>query len=315
MVSRQALGPDAAREDMVAAFQLDGQAVRGRIVQLGAGTLDPILRRHAYPEPLARLLGEALLLAVLVGTSLKFDGKLLVQAEGKGPVSMMVAEYSASGDLRGYARFDKAAWEGMVAAAGPRPSLRDAFGENAVLGMIIIHDDPSMRPYQGIVPLTGNTFAACAEEYFERSEQVPTHIALGIGELTIPGQPSVWQGGGMTLQRIAADDARGDTEDAWETATVLFRTVEDAELIDPSLPPDRLLFRLFNEPGVRLETPYRVVDACSCNENRLTQTLKGMPDAALRELVEPDGTLAIDCQFCNRHYAIALEAVTDPAES
>lgn len=299
---------------MDAAFQLDGQPVRGRIVRLGSETLDPILRRHDYPEPLARLLGEALLLSVLVGTSLKFDGKLLVQAEGRGPITMMVAEHASNGDLRGYARYDAAAWDALIEREGPRPSVASVFGPKAVLGMIIIHDDPSMRPYQGVVPLTEATLSACAKEYFARSEQVPTDIALGVGELTVPGSPPVWQGGGIILQRVAADDVRGDTDEAWETARTLFGTVEDSELIDPRLPADRLLYRLFNEPGVRMETAYRVFDACSCNEDRLRQTLANMPDASLRELVEPDGTLSIDCQFCSRHYTIALSDVIDPAD-
>lgn len=299
---------------MEAAFQLDGQPVRGRIVQLGAGTIDPILRRHDYPDGIARLLGEALMLAVLVGTSLKFDGRLLVQAEGGGPVNMLVAEYSANGDLRGYVRFDPGGWAALVEREGPRAEIASVFGPKAVLGMIIVHEDPSMRPYQGVVPLTAGTLTACAEEYFARSEQVPTEIALGVGELTVPGKPPVWQGGGILLQRVAGDEARGQTDEAWDTATALFRTVEDSELIDPALPADRLLYRLFNEPGVRMETAYRVRDACSCNEARLRQTLAGMPDASLRELVEPDGTLAIDCQFCSRHYTIPLDDVVGPGD-
>ncbi len=301
-------------EDMQAAFQLDGQPVRGRIVQLGSGTLDPILRRHDYPDHLARLLGEALMLAVLVGTSLKFEGRLMVQAEGRGPLGMLVADYSTSGDLRGYIRYDTDRWQALTEQTGPRPPLAALLGDKAVLGMIIVHDDPDMRPYQGVVPLEAATLAACAEQYFERSEQVPTVIALGVGELTVPGTPPVWQGGGIILQKVAGDAARGDTDAAWETATTLFRTVEDSELIDPALPADRLLYRLFNEPGVRMETPVRVNDGCSCNEARLRQTLSGMPDASLRELAEPDGTLAIDCQFCSRHYVIALRDVVDPAD-
>ncbi|MEM0986381.1 MAG: Hsp33 family molecular chaperone HslO [Pseudomonadota bacterium] len=314
MVSRQALGADAPLENMEAAFQLEGQPVRGRIVRLSNATLDPILRRHDYPDPIARLLGEALLLAVIVGTSLKFEGKLLVQAEGPGPITMLVAEYASNGDLRGYVRFDREKWGVLEDEAGVRPTISSVFGEKAVLGMIIIHDDPSMRPYQGVVPLTAPTLSACAEEYFERSEQVPTKIALGVGELKVTGSPPVWQGGGIILQRVAADDARGDTDDAWDTARILFHSVKDRELIDPDLSADQLLYRLFNEPGVRMEPAYRVIDACSCNEERLRGTLRGMPDASLRELVEADGTLSIDCQFCSRHYTIPLVDVVDRAD-
>ena len=315
MVSRDPVTAHYRREDMVASFQLDGEPVRGRIVRLGEGTLDPILKRHAYPDGIARVLGEALLLSVMVGMSLKFDGKLLVQAEGNGPVSMLVGECTSQGGLRGYARFDRDRWATLTAEHGERPPLPALFGDKAVLGLIIVHDDPSMHPYQGVVPLTADTLSACAQEYFERSEQVPSRLALGVGELTVPGSPPSWRGGGLMIQKVAADEARGDPEDIWNTAQILFETLDDSELIDPDLAPDRLLFRLFNEPGVRMETPAEIQDVCSCNEDRLRKTLTGMPDAALRDLVEPDGTLAVDCQFCGRNYTIPVEDVTDPTDA
>lgn len=117
----------------------------------------------------------------------------------------------------------------------------------------------------------------------------------------------------MLLQQIAGDDARGDTDEAWDEARALFSTLSDGELADPALPGDQVLYRLFHESGVRMETRRDVVDSCTCNEDRLINTLKSMPDAELRELVEDDGALALDCQFCNRKYRIPIERVTDPA--
>lgn len=305
----------APRTDMVAAFQIDGQPVRGRITRLGAASLDPILKRHDYPDELARLLGEALLLAALVGDSLKFEGRLLVQAEGNGPVGMLVAEYTTGGALRGYIRRDEGKWAALMeASGGARPAVPDVFGAKGALGLILVHDDPSMQPYSGVVPLDKPTLAECAEAYFERSEQVATRIALAVGELTVAGEAPAWRGGGLLMQQVAGDEARGATEEAWETAEALFATVSDEELIDPGLAPENLLYRLFHETGVRLERPRALDDACSCNEPRLRATLENLPDEGLRDLVEPDGTLSINCQFCNRHYAIDIEDVTSPPD-
>lgn len=316
MVSQQTLTTGFAREDMVAAFQIDGQAVRGRVSRLGEVTLDPILKRHAYAPELARLLGEALLLAALVGSAIKFQGKLLVQAEGNGPISLLVAEYSVDGSLRGYVRSDRAKWDDLMRInKGQRPHMPQLFGPNGALGLIIVHDDPSMQPYSGVVPLAKATLAECAEDYFRQSEQVDTRIALAVGELQVVGQPAEWRGGGLLMQQIAGDDARGDTEDAWETAQALFATVKDEELISPDLAPEGLLYRLFHETGVRMEPPVELADACSCNEERLRGTLSGLSDDGLRDLVEPDGNLSINCQFCNRHYVIPLEDVTGPTDA
>ena len=312
MVSRDKLGEGAQRSDMVANFQIDGQPVRGRIARLGAESLDPILKRHDYPIELARILGEALILASLVGSSLKFEGRLLIQAEGDGAVSMLVAEYATNGDLRGYARFDRDRWDKLESVTdSKRAAIPDLFGAKGVLGLIIVHADPSMQPYQGVVPLSQPTLSGCASEYFERSEQVPSQLSLAVGQLTVTGTPAGWRGGGILMQRMAGDEARGDTQEAWSTASTLFETLSDEELIDPDLSPERLLYRLFHELGVRFEAPQEVRDACSCNEARLRSTLETMPDPALRELVEPDGSLSINCQFCNRHYAIPIEDVTE----
>lgn len=311
MVPQQTLADAPRGEDMVAAFQIEGEPVRGRIARLGSASLDPILKRHDYDAELARLLGEALMLAALVGSAMKFEGKVMVQAEGNGPVSLMVAEYSVNGDLRGYVRRDREKWAGLMRVnKGARPHVPQLFGSGGVLGLIIIHDDPSMRPYQGVVPLQKATLAECAEEYFRRSEQVETRIALGVGELSVPGAGSDWRGGGLLIQKVAGDETRGDTDEAWEMAEALFATLTDAELIAPDVSPSWLLYRLFHETGVRLGETQGLVDACSCNEERLRGTLQGLSDDGLRDLVEPDGTLSINCQFCNRHYSIPLDDVT-----
>ncbi|KCZ96466.1 chaperonin HslO [Hyphomonas hirschiana VP5] len=301
--------PPFQTTDFTASFQIQDRPIRGRVVRMGEESITPILARHDYPENLARILGEAVALAALVGSSLKFEGRILVQAEGDGPVRMLVGEYTTSGGVRGYARYDEAGWANIERLnKGKPPHMPQLFGPSGRLGLIMVHDNPDIQPYQGIVPLNKGTLAQCAEDYYAMSEQVPSRIRLCV-EPTGNGE---WTCGGMMIQRIAGDEKRGDTTEAWREAEALFGTLTQGELIDPELPVTDLLFRLFHEQGVRLEESRIVDDRCTCNEERLLQTLRGMPDESLRDLVEPDGTLAIDCQFCGRHYTLPIESVTGP---
>ena len=297
--------------DFVTNFQIVDRPIRGRAVRMGEGSLSGILHRHDYPKNLARILGEAVTLATLVGASLKFEGRLLVQAEGDGPVSMLVGEYRSDGGVRGYAKFDAEAWAHLDKVnKGDAPHMPQLFGPNGRLGLIIIQDNPAIQPYQGIVPLSKGTLSECAEDYFAMSEQVPTRLKLSVAELDRNDGNPVWVSGGMMVQRIAADETRGETEEAWREAEALFATLTDGELADADLPMEQLLYRLFHEQGVTMETPQALDDRCTCNQERLVETLKQMPDDSLREMTEADGTLGIDCQFCNRHYDIAIEDVT-----
>lgn len=309
MTRSDSLPPD----DLVANFQMENKPVRGRIARLGRDSLATIIDRHDYPTELARLVGEAVTLAALIGSSIKFDGRLLVQAEGKGAVSMLVGEYSTdSGGLRGYARYNKDAWDNLERInKGARPHMPQLFGSGA-LGIIIVHSDPSMSPYQGVVPLVRGTLAECAEDYFFQSEQVPTKVALSVAEHRLAGEDSSWRSGGMLLQQVAGDDARGSTDEAWEEARALFSTLTDAELADPDLASADLLYRLFHEGGVRLEDATDLSDVCTCNQERLEATLRSMPDTELRDMAEEDGTLKADCQFCSRLYIIPVADVTAP---
>ncbi|HEX5776011.1 MAG TPA: Hsp33 family molecular chaperone HslO, partial [Caulobacteraceae bacterium] len=166
-------------DDLVAAFQIEGWPLRGRIVRLGAA-IDEVLTRHDYPEPVANLLGEACALAALVGSSLKFKGRLIVQAQGDGPVSLVVADYDTTGALRGYCSFDA---ERLAEVSGgfARPGARTLLGGGVF--MMTIDQGPDMDRYQGITPIEGETLALCAEQYFAQSEQTPTRVRLSVGQL------------------------------------------------------------------------------------------------------------------------------------
>lgn len=298
------LGEIVSTDDTIAPFGLDAAPVRGRIARVGAGALDPILRRHDYPRPAAMLLGEALALAALVGSLLKSEGRLVVQAQGEGPVSLLVAEHQ-SGGLRGYARLR----EGATAALAKTHRLPPAALLGAGALVMTLDQGPDTTPYQGVVPLDGDTLAVCAESYFRVSEQTDTAIRLAVGEAASVDAPTHWRAGGVLMQRVAGDAARGDTNEDWSRATTLFATLSDAELIDPGLPADRLLYRLFHEEGVRIGEGAALDDRCTCNQARLTEVMRQFPAAELRDLVEPDGFLHARCQFCARAYFIAPSAV------
>jgi molecular chaperone Hsp33 len=292
------------KDDLVAAFQIEGWPVRGRVVRLGAA-VDEILTRHAYPEPVANLLGEACALAALVGSSLKIDGRLIVQAQGDGPVSYVVCDYDSEGSLRGYCRYDEAK-VAEVSQGFARPGARTLLGEGVFV--MTIDQGPDTERYQGVTPIEGETLALCAERYFDQSEQTPTRVRLAVGQLQTD-QGFVWRAGGLLLQNIAGDEARGSTEDVWERAQALFETLGEDELVDPTVPPEVLLYRLFHEDGVRLEAARPLKAFCRCSEDRIRAVLQSFSPEERADMVEPDGAIKVTCEYCSRVYAIPPESV------
>ncbi|MGE0829393.1 MAG: Hsp33 family molecular chaperone HslO [Hyphomonadaceae bacterium] len=297
----------SARDDFVAPFAIEGapQALspaRGRIARLGATTVDPILNRHAYPRPVAMLLGEAVALAALIGSLLKAEGRLVVQAQGDGPVSLLLAEHRSDGSLRGYARLSEGAREKLSVDGRLPPSA--LLGDGALV--MTLDQGPNTQAHQGVVALAGETLAECAEAYFRDSEQTPTRIRLAVGEmLTADGH--AWRAGGALIQRVAADAARGETHADWERAEALFATLSDEELLDPALASERVLYRLFHEDGVRMGETAPLRDHCGCDRDRLAAVLTRFSAEELNDFVEPDGAIHARCQFCARTYLIAPE--------
>ncbi len=282
-------------DDLVGAFQIEGEPVRGRIARLGP-SIDAILARHDYPEPVANLLGEACALAALVGSNLKFDGRLIVEARGAGPVRYVVADYDTSGGLRGYCRFDPdevaAAGEGFV-----RPGARSLLGDGTFL--MTVDQGPDMDRYQGVTAIEGETLALCAEQYFAQSEQTPTRVRLAVGRAE-----TGWRAGGMLVQYVPGDDSGDGEPEAWRRTEALFETVGEDELVDPDLPSERLLWRLFHEDGVRVFGSKMLHDFCRCSRERIESVLKSFDAAERAEMVEDDGKIRVTCEFCSKVYAV-----------
>jgi molecular chaperone Hsp33 len=280
--------------DAVATFQLQGAPARGRYVRLASDTIDPILKRHDYPRAAAALLGEALALVSLAGALMKSAKALTVQAEGDGPMPLLVAEWRHDGSLRGYARIRNA---GAINRVQMSPEA--LIGRGALA--LTLDQGPDTDVMQGIVGLDGATLAACAETYFSVSEQTPTRLKLAVGQ-AVTADGAVWRAGGALIQRVAGDEARGDTSEDWSRAQILFDTLQDDELLDPDLAIDRALYRLFHEEGVRMTPPAPLQDRCSCNADRLGVVLSRYSKEELDDLRDEAGRLRATCQFCSRVY-------------
>jgi molecular chaperone Hsp33 len=294
--------------DLVTVFQLDEQPVRGRAVKLGPA-LEKALNPSGdgrYPDPVARLLGEAMMTGALVAQSLKFDGRLVVQCHGtnEGAVSLLMADCTTAGNIRGYARWDAAKLK-EIELDSRNP------GADALLGggtfSMTIDQGPDMDQYQGIAAIEGASLSSCAEHYFNQSEQIPTRIKLACGQ-SVDEAGSHWSGGGMMIQKIADDTARPDATPPWETAQQLFATLTDSELIDPELTTDTLLYRLFHEDGVRVVETHNVNADCRCSRERLLDTLKSFERTALEDMAEED-VISAKCEFCATDYKFPLEEI------
>ena len=286
----------APTDDFAAAFQIEGWPVRGRLVRLGEA-VDKILSAHAYPEPVAALLGEACVLAAIVGSALKFDGRLIVQAQGDGPVRYVVADYGTDGHLRGFCRFDPE--EVAKASEGfARPGAKTLLGGGVFI--MTVDRGADFERTQGVTPIEGESLSLCAEHYFSQSEQVPTKVRLAVGEVeTDAGR--AWRAGGAMIQVIAGDESRGSTEEVWERTRALFATLGDDELIDPTISPETLLFRLFHEDGVRVYTPTELRATCRCSRDRVATVLRSLPREEISEL-KVNGRVEVTCEFCNSTY-------------
>lgn len=294
----------ALTDDLAAAFQIEGWPVRGRLVRLGAA-IDTVLGAHAYPEPVAALLGEACALAAIVGSSLKFEGRLIVQAQGDGPVRYVVADYDTSGALRGFCRYD--ADEVAAASEGfARPGARTLLGKGVFI--MTLDRGADFERTQGITPIEGESLSLCAEHYFEQSEQVPTKVRLAVGEVTTDAG-TAWRAGGAMIQVIAADDARGETVEAWDRSRALFQTLGDDELLDPTITPETLLFRLFHEDGVRLEDARALKAQCRCSKDRIAATLQSFSAEDRADMVEDDGKIRVTCEYCSSIYELTPDEV------
>ncbi len=312
------LGSQIAWDDTVLPFQLDRSDIRGRVARLD-GVLDQVLARHDYPQAVEQLVAEAAMLTALIGQTMKLRWKLSLQVRGDGPVRIIATDYYGPAEEGGTARIR--AWAAFDA---DRLDERPPFAQ---IGQgyfaILIDQGPGTTPYQGITPLSGGSLSACAETYFAQSEQLPTRFALSWGRSIRPGEPEGWRAGGVMLQHMpkssphaqdggsgeggllaATDILFGEEEENWSRANLLLDTVDDLELVGPSVQPTDLLVRLFHEERPRVFDAQRVRFGCSCSEDKVRQSLSIYSAKDIATMTTDEGLVTADCQFCGAHYAL-----------
>ncbi|SDG40603.1 molecular chaperone Hsp33 [Limimonas halophila] len=298
-------GAAPAGDDLALPFTLESSGVRGRLVRTGP-VVDAILTRHAYPAPVARLLGEMLALAGLMASMLKYDGIFTLQASGDGPVSMVVVDYMSDGAVRGYASVDEDRLPADDAAmVEENADVLKLMGQGHLA--FTLDQEGTAERQQGIVELNGRTLAGCLQHYFQQSEQVASSLRLGAARVRANDGTTGWRAGGLMMQRLpeeagARDLAGVDAEDDWRRAVVLMASATREELCDPDLSANQLLYRLFHEEGVRVYQQHTLADSCRCSREKVANVLTKMDPGEVESMKLSDGSIEVTCQFCNRMY-------------
>jgi len=272
--------PDpAAPDDFLHRFQLERAGVRGALVRLERSWQRIDANGH-YAAPLADLLGQTVAASALFTSAIKFDGRLSIHLRDSGPLRLLFADCTHDGRLRGIVR-----WE------GPPPDAAINLDPGARLAITIENATTDAR-YQGLVPVEGARLAQAFEGYFERSEQLPTRIALA----TADGRC-----GGIMLQQIAGSGgtATGDA-DGWNRVGHLLATLRSDELL--GLPPEQVLLRLFHEEGVRLQPAQPLAFECTCSRARVADMLRSLGRTESDSVLAEQGSVDVTCEFCNRRY-------------
>ena len=322
------LGAQIAWDDTILPFQLDKADIRGRVARVD-GVLDSVLAQHRYPDPIEALVAEVVLLTAMIGQTLKLRWRLSLQIRGKGPARLIATDYyapeseGAPARIRGYASYDA---ERLSLTEDPFSQI----GEGYLA--LIIDQGQDMQPYQGVTPIAGQSLADCAEAYFAQSEQLPTRFAVAFGKSQMPGKPEHWRAGGVMVQHMpkasphaqeatgeggllkAADLVQGEDAENWTRANVLLDTVEELELIGPSVQPTDLLVRLFHEEAPRVFDAQRIEFGCTCSEDKVRQSLSIYSARDIAHMTTEDGLVTADCQFCGAHYVLDPKTVGFEAE-
>ncbi len=300
--------PKTPTNDLIQPFQVENFGLRGRLVRLGAAA-DDILTRHAYPEPVAVMLGQMMAVAAILAGALKYDGVFTLQTQGNGPIRLMVADITSNGDVRAYAQYDA---EKLAAFTATKPDGVAGDSVPHLLGSgylaFTVDQGPDTERYQGIVDLDGATLADCLHHYFRQSEQIDAAIKVAVARQPVGAGATAephggWQVAALMVQRLpkvhAVDDE--EREEGWREAVILMGSATNQELLDPALHPDALLYRLFHEPGVRVYKPMVLRSACRCSSERVSVMLKSFPKEEI-ESMKVDDQVVVTCEFCRNTY-------------
>lgn len=316
------MSAETIADDISRPFQLERSALRGRLIRLG-DTVDVVLTRHDYPPAVSRLLGEMFVLAATLAGGLKFKGTFSLQTRSNGPISLMVADCTDDGAMRGYAKFDG---DAVAAAADETVPVLLGDGHFAVT----VDQSNQATAYQGLVELDGETLTDCMQKYFRQSEQVKTGMKIAVEHMPTSATGAInandatgasratgtaggiWRAGAVMVQCLPDEDPNDDGDKAledWRRTMLLLGTVKDAELVDPDLSPESLLLRLFHEEGVRVFDAQPLSFRCRCSRERVETLLRQFKTSDIEEMKKDDGGLEVTCEFCNERYRFEAAAV------
>lgn len=283
-------------DNFVQSFQLESSRIRGRIVRLGS-VIEDILTPHDYPDDVLQLTGETLTLCTLLSSMLKYEGIFTLQAQGKGPVRMVVADVTSKGDIRACATFKQ---EEIAAVSHKNPA--ELLGEGYMA--FTVDQGEFTERYQGIVELKPESLTASVQNYFTQSEQIATGIMLAVGR-----RDGKWRACGIMVQQMPEEtenynkDHSDVDEDDWRRTMILLGSVKEDELLDEGLSANDLLFRLFHEEGVRVFEEQPLVNKCRCSVERVSAVLSSMSDEDIDDMTVA-GKIVMKCEFCSRDYSI-----------
>ena len=310
----------ASKGNIVLPFQLERPNVRGRFTRLDS-VIENILEQHNYPSIVEALITEATILTVLIGQMVKLNWRLSLQIRGDGPIRLIATDYygpSKEGlpaQIRAYASYDK---EKIDINSDPFTQIGTGYFA------VIINQGKNMSPYQGITPLSGGSLSSSAEAYFFQSEQIPTKFCIAYGTTQLPLEKLSLRAGGIMLQHmpnaspLIKQKPSPQSEDLlkeikpldeglkenWARVGILLDTIEDLELIGPSLSFEQVLYRLFHDEIIQTSNSQNVNFGCTCSEDKVRQSMSIYSTKDLKHMTKADGSLTADCQFCGAHYIL-----------
>ncbi len=300
-------------------FQLETSNLRGRVARLGS-VLDDILNAHNYPLPISHLVAETITISICLSSMLKYEGIFTFQAQGDGPVRMLVSDVTSSGVVRACASFDKERFQKareQISALKTTESAQNHLAQYLGKGYIVFTVDQgagNSQRYQGIVELKGSSLSDCVNHYFAQSEQIGTAIKMAVGK-----RDNGWRSGAIMLQNMPSEEdyinneskevsKSNIDEDDWRRSMILLESCSENELLDKNLSSDDLLIRLFHEDGIRVYERKAIKKGCRCNVKRVKNILYSMSKDDINHM-SVEGKIEMVCEFCSKSYKFDKEEV------
>ena len=293
-------------DNFVQTFQLESSNLRGRIVRLGS-VLDDILQAHEYPRPISHLVAETVALTLCLSSMLKYEGIFTLQAQGDGPLRMLVSDVTSDLVVRGCASYDAERFQAsreqlgaLKAGEGSQNHLAQYLGKGYIA--FTVDQGQHTDRYQGIVELKGSSMVDCVQHYFTQSEQIGTGIKMAVGF-----RDGAWRASAIMLQHMPEDNKNPEagvtnlSEDDWRRSMIFLDSCTEDEFLDSSIDSNELLFRLFHEEGVRVYERQAVTKGCRCNKERVENVLYTLSEEDV-EYMTRNNQIEMKCEFCSKIY-------------